>query len=391
MAFAVSPIGVRLWCGAELLPRANLPLVLASLVAVGLALTSWFALGRPVAAKANALAFSALLLGPLVAEAGLRASFEVEGSPTRAPIRFAHNLVHDDYWVLAGRWNTSLDQIAPERIHPRLGWCQNYPTEANPIGLYETTLGQLQRDGRPKVLFYGDSYVAGHSRPENHIPAYMGARLPASDVVDLGVGGYGTGQSYLLYEETSGLVEKPLVLMSAMIYDLDRATLNVRTYQKPRLRLEEGGGLRVTNTPIHPNPRQFFQDAPLSFRSFALQAIQRRYLPLEDPLFAEKLELNRAILVATAERASEEDSELLYVLFHTMYDLLEADVRSTFFVETLDELGIECFDTREPLLAYIEETGVSPRKLYVTGHHNDLGNQIIGDALLEELRRRGYR
>lgn len=388
---AASPWALARLAGEAPEPKATAPLLAVSACLVALGLLSWLATSRAATVRLNMMALAAVLVGPLAAEGALRASFLAPGSPTRAPIRFGHNLLHDDYWVLAGRWDTFGPKISPGRIQPDLGWCQTHPSPANPLGLYTETLERLRRDGRPKVLFYGDSYVAGHSSSENHLPAFLDERLPETDVLDLGVGGYGTGQAYLLYEATAGRCERPLVIMSAMVFDVDRSTLRVRSYQKPQLRVGEGGALEVTNTPVEPDPERFFDEAELSFSSYALKALERWCMPPTDPDFEGKLALNRAIIEATAARATRDGSDLLYVLFHPIQELLEEDVRSRFLLEVCAEEGIDVFDTRAPLLAYLEETGRPAGDLYVTGHHNDLGNQVIGRALLEELRRRGAR
>ncbi|MEM8712342.1 MAG: hypothetical protein AAGG01_15430 [Planctomycetota bacterium] len=387
----VSPWGVTAWSGSAPLERAFAPLLAASCVLIGFAAFAWFRPLHRLALPLTLLALSSLTLGPLALELGLRVSFRVPSSPTRAPIRFGHNLIDEDFWILAGRWQTYADKIVRRRVQPDLGWCQTYPTPENPLRLAPRAIEQLSTDDRPKILFYGDSYVSGHSRPENHLPTYLDDRLPETDVVHLGVGGYGTGQALRLSEETSQLVDRPLVIMSAMVYDLDRSTLRVRSYQKPVLRVTGDGGLEITNTPVHPDPDQFFDEAALSFRSYALRGLRQWALPLKDERFHDKLELNRAILSAVKARADREDSDLLYVLFHPIQELLEPDYRSTFFLEALAEVGIEVFDTRVPLTEYLQDSGASPGDLYVTGHHNDLGNEVIGAALLEELRRRGAR
>ena len=219
----------------------------------------------------------------------------------------------------------------------------------------------------------------------------MDDRLPETDVVNLGVGGYGTGQAHLLLRETCELVDRPFVIMSAMVYDLDRSTLNVRSYQKPRLRVAPSGELEVANVPIEPDPEAYFQSARLSFNSFVMAALSKRLFTIIDPHFTEKLDLNRAIIAANQELATTSGAGLLYVLFHPLAELREPDYRSTFFVEELETHGIDVFDTRGPLLAYIESQGVDPAEQYVGGHHNDLGNQVIGEALILKLREIGFR
>ena len=394
LAVALSEWGLEHWFGpdgAEALPRARVPLALGSLCFVSLAVATWRLGDRRVVQRLNIGALSLIVAGPILGEAALRLSFRFEGSPTRQPIRFAHNLIDDDYWILSGRWDAPEERIEPNRIHTGLGWSQGWITAENPFGLIKRTRDQLCKDGRPKVLFYGDSYVAGLSREENWIPIYLDDRIAGADVVHLGVGGYGTGQAHLLFEATHDQVERPFVIMGIMVYDFDRATLDVRSYQKPRFKTDSSGALEVVNLPIETDPNAYFRDVPLSLRSFVAAALVRRLFPLADPIFAEKVAVNRAIIAANRELATESGSDLLYVLFHPLAELLETDFRSTFFVEELEAQGIQCFDTRGPLLAYIEETGIDPGELYVNGHHNDRGNNVVAEALLPVLNDLGFR
>lgn len=391
VAIGVSAWALRALAQDALVPSAWAPLaVLVGALVVLAAVTRRFG-GRPVVTRVQIMAASLLVVGPIVAEVLLRVSFAVDGAPTRDADLFATHH-EDDYWLLKERWSSGSGRIAPDRVHPTLGWCQRAPGPDNPLGLYVRSKDQLVRDGRPKVLFYGDSYVAGFvRRAEDMIPCLLDDRLPETDVVHLGVPGYGTGQSYLLMRSTIDSVERPLVVMSAMTDDFDRAALRVRTYQKPRLVVREDGSLETTNVPVEPDPDAFFRSAPLSIRSFVGAALARKFLRPSRAAIEEKRALNRAILASTRDACAERGAELVFVLFHSKGQLLEPREQARFFVDECARLGIECLDTRPVLLAHMKQTGATLGDLYASGHHNERGNRLLADAILGRLQERGLR
>lgn len=310
----------------------------------------------------------------------------------RDPALYGHPLVSDDFWFLAGRWRSYCERVAPARIHPLLGWTQGPLEPGNPLGLEPWTVRRLARDGRPKLLFYGDSYVGGHSRPEFWLPALLEERLEGADVLHLGVGGYGPDQMHLLLRETAGLVDRPvLVLMGIMCMSYDRVAQTVRSYQKPRFVLREDGELALTNVPIWRSPWLYYALKGPSFRSY-VRAAERQYaMPdaHEDFGFESKVELNRAIIAANARSAREVGAKLLYVIFHDHEHLFLDTRRRRFFVEELSRQGIDFLDTSEALVQHARRHGTDASELYVDGHHNELGNQVIAEALVRAVERQG--
>jgi hypothetical protein len=324
------------------------------------------------------------------AELGIRWSLLFPGSPWRDPNLYGHQLVGDDFWFLAGRWDTYHGKVAPARIHPRFGWTQGPLTPENPLGLEPWTTKRLVRDGRRKVLFYGDSYVGGHSEPANWLPVLLENQLHGVDVLHLGVGGYGPDQMHLLMLETLPRVDRPhVVLMGVMSFSFDRASQGVRSYQKPRFRLKPDGSLELINVPIWRSPRLYYALKGPSFWSYSRAAERRRRRPPErtDFEFEAKIPLNRAIIAANKRVAREVGAHLVYVLFHDHEQLLRPDRRDLFFVEELAAQGVEAIDTAEPLLEYARQHDTDASELYVGGHHNDLGNRVLAQALAQRLAR----
>ena len=238
------------------------------------------------------------------------------------------------------------------------------------------------------MLFYGDSYVAGHAAPDCWLPALLERELEGTDVLHLGVGGYGPDQMHLLARETLHRVDRPeVVLMGVMTHSFDRVAQRVRSYQKPVLVPRADGTLAVDNAPIDPRTERFFARTRTSFRSY-LQAAQRlREHPPErdDYGFATKAALNRAIVRANRELAAAHGATLVYALFHDHADLFGPTTRREFFLEALVAEGVPVFDSAAVLLPYGQRHGTDISELYTGGHHNDAGNGVLASALARRL------
>lgn len=326
----------------------------------------------------------------LLDELWIRLSLLFAGSRWRDPSLYGHELDSDDFWILAGRWDTYCKKIAPARIHPRLGWSQGPITAENPLGLVPWTTDRLVRDGRKKILFYGDSYVEGQTREECWIPALLESHLQDVDVLHLGVGGYGTDQMHLLCQETVPLVDRPhLILFGVEPFSFDRAGRRVRSYQKPLMRVRQDGSLEVTNLPIETDPERYYREARLGFRSFARAARRVRRHPSAESDFGfdDKVAVNRAIIDANQLLARGVGAHLMYVLFCDQPQLERPDQRRAFFLDELTARSIDVFDTRPVLLAHTRAGGTDGSELYSNGHLNDLGNQLVAAALVTEIER----
>ena len=98
---------------------------------------------------------------------------------------------------------------------------------------------RLAKDGKKKILFYGNSFVKGIAQQKYEIPRILDRYLPDYDVLDMGVGASGVDQMYLLFKETFGQVEHPLIIVGVMTLDLDRVVLKVRDFQKPYFKIHK--------------------------------------------------------------------------------------------------------------------------------------------------------
>lgn len=386
-------IGQRAWSEA----------VSRGLVLLGWTLAVWGVLNvvlvhRELRARVNVALFGLIFLGPLAAELALRLAIVLHVPRARNPGLYAGYLYDDDYRLLQDRWNRTSGPASPQGVHPLRGWSQAEVSPDNPLGLQEDSLARLVRDGRRKLLFYGDSYVKGATDPPYELPRYLGARLADVDVIDLGVSGYGTDQSFLMFRETYSRVEHPFIVMGVLLHDVDRSIQSVLASQKPFYRIDDRQQPVLSGLPIERDQEAYFRSRTLTFHSFFLRALGRKVWPdLVERQEAEanrrKAIINRWLIAQTKATCDAAGLPLLYVIFYSRFDLRYTAWEEAFLKSALAEAGVAYFDTKPVLNDYARAHHIPTDAFYLlvgkrSGHHTNLGNQVIGDALLRALRPR---
>lgn len=313
----------------------------------------------------------------------------------RHPELYAGYSDDDDYWKLYYRFDGAFKPATPTEAHPVLGWSQTEIDKENPLGLEHDTLNNLL-SSKLHVMFYGDSFVKGRSSPDYFICTYMTKHLNNAVVVDLGVGGYGLDQIFLMFKLTYNKVMKPYVLIGVLCDDdLDRSVLTVRMSQKPRFILKNGE-LSLTGVPIDIDQKRFFETHPVEIKSYFFRYLLRNLLSgfscIRDHLskINEKIQINTRIIEEIKRLSDNEGTPLEFVLFYAPRSLQRVTWQEKFLKDKLNELQIPFIDTKTLLLNYAKENNIDTHYFYSfpNGHHNDLGNQIIANGLLSELSRR---
>jgi hypothetical protein len=169
--------------------------------------------------------------------------------------------------------------------------------------------------------------------------------------------------------------------------------LSVRTLQKPRF-IIENGELRLTNVPVVPDQIKYFKDHPPQIISYLYRCITRGILYNRYKLFANQIEkidtkkkINAKIIEAINDLAHKENYPLTFVLFYSNVSLLWDVWQEQFLKDELTRLNIPYVDTKNVLLEYLSNHPDGILDLYEpSSHHIDLGNQIIGDLLLNYLK-----
>lgn len=208
---------------------------------------------RPARRVLRAVAWAAAVLVCL--EIGLRVAFSIPGVDEAL-------FVNDDAswrrrWVARHAEEDVAIYHAFDRYDPTLGWASkpdlrdvrvfgDEVLNTNHRGLRGTTDFPYEGD-RPRIVVLGDSFTFGEEVSDDETYShYLQKLLPKSDVINMGVHGYGHDQMLLLLRE-EGLKYRPdVVVLGFVVADVDRNVLGFRDFAKPRFTVEDGKLARAT-------------------------------------------------------------------------------------------------------------------------------------------------
>ena len=169
---------------------------------------------------------------------------------------------------------------------------------------------------------------------EETFVALLEKRCPQIEALNLGVSGYGTDQELLLFRKEVARYHPQFVVVVVMDNDFET---NVRQalflgYEKPRFKLDNTGGIVLTNTPV-PEPNVLVRLVSIPMRhSYVLNQAARAYEQIK--LWQNSLSVNgsrsanvaktfpanfkesitSALLLEIQEEARKVDAKLLLVL-----------------------------------------------------------------------------
>ena len=165
---------------------------------------------------------------------------------------------------------SSSERSLTYRYDAELGWApvpgsSALVTTARTIHVQHNSLGfrdiEPERDGRPRVLVVGDSFVWGvDAEAGERFTDLLRNRFPGLAIVNAGVSGYGTDQEYILLQRIWETIQ-PTVVVLIFCTDNDRLDngTNVRYegYQKPYFATAADGTLVLRGQPV-PQSRQLY-------------------------------------------------------------------------------------------------------------------------------------
>jgi hypothetical protein len=109
-----------------------------------------------------------------------------------------------------------------------------------------------------RILILGDSFTFGDEVSDDETYAYyLQEMLPHTEVINMGVHGYGHDQMLILFKEEGIKYRPDIVLLGFLPLDMSRNLLDFRDFAKPRFVLERGE-LKLTGIPI-PRPEEILQ------------------------------------------------------------------------------------------------------------------------------------
>lgn len=91
-----------------------------------------------------------------------------------------------------------------------------------------------RREGRPRLLLFGDSYTAGDGVSDKYRYAeLLERRIPGLEVYNFGLSGSGTDQQYLIWREFARDIEHDLVVIAVLVENIRRVAARYRPYLTP--------------------------------------------------------------------------------------------------------------------------------------------------------------
>lgn len=272
----------------------------------------------------------------------------------------------------------------------------------NSLGARGTREVPYERDiEKFRILFIGDSFTFGEDVSDNNTyPEILQKKLGDKfEVINLGVHGYGLGQSYLYLKE-EGIKYKPdLVILGLFMPDIIRDKQRVFGYFKPKFGIDKNSNLIISENyiPTIDEAKLISKDHYDKFRLISLSKIYFELKRIFDRLisFRGDLKISYAILEEIKNLSSDNNFKFSVLYIPTAYSIEE---RSKFqkligYDETfwgtvpkiklfLSGMKIDFIDPLPELKKYKLRNNV---ELY-RGHTTPEGNQQIANEILSYLK-----
>jgi lysophospholipase L1-like esterase len=238
--------------------------------------------------------------------------------------------------------------------------------------------------GIRRIVAVGDSFTFGNGvEVEDAFPSLLERRLPATEVINLGVPGYGVDQQLLMLESRGLRFRPDVVLLGLHTPDVFRNTQAFHgQHAKPLFRLGKDGGLVLTGVPVPPpgapRPRQ---RTGLLDRSRLFQML---WVRMERHGFGEVWDVTKGILRRMEAASERAGARLVVLLLPPQYAVYGSRLEKASQAHTIDcvaeilrENRIEHLDLT-PFLAARAEREPGELLFYrKDGHFTPAGNEVI--------------
>jgi hypothetical protein len=146
---------------------------------------------------------------------------------------------------------------------------------SNSNGLRGTTEYDYARTpGKQRILVLGDSFTFGTDVSDNETFSHdLESALPNTEVLNMGVQGYGQDQMLLYLQEEGVKYHPDIVLLGFTFMDTYRNLWNFFAFAKPRFQMTPSG-LKLTNVPV-PTPEQVLAREPYRSKAYDVAFILR--------------------------------------------------------------------------------------------------------------------
>jgi len=248
-------------------------------------------------------------------------------------------------------------------------------TNARTIQVHHNSLGlrdeEFTLDGRPTIMFLGDSFVWGLDAEANErFTDLLKSRIDGYKILAAGVSGFGTDQEYLLLKKLWPKVQ-PSVVVLIVCTDNDRqdnsSSIRYEGYQKPYFTIAADGALVLNGQPVPKSRLQAIKEDWWVRDSWLVRLANAVYLKLRHPAVVVRDPTER-LVDAIAEFVEKSGARFLVGLQKTDISL----------VQHLQAKKIS-FTTFDGAPAY--------PGLGVGGHWTPDGHKLVAERVLEAFTR----
>lgn len=347
-----------------------------------------------------------LLLGVLAVELAARAAL---ARAPAGPVSLLDDEDRANLWAWRERRSgigLRPDLSGPVAHDPVLGWRNRPglvdfvwegrpPISTNSSGMRGALEYSKERSGpRRRVALVGDSFVFGLDQPDARTFAALLAEQLDAEVLNFGVPGYGTDQSYLMLVGEALAWRPDDVVFGLFAENPKRAQRRFSFYAKPRFQLQDGsdGALELEGVPV-PAPEDLLADASPDERGPYTPALVRWVegwrgrASRGDAEPPELLELHRRLLAAARHSVAELGARLtvLYIPGSGYATAPVGPVEAT-LPAWAEAHGFALLNLRQVFVAAERERGEERSAFYLPGRHfSPRGHQLVAEVLGRHL------
>jgi hypothetical protein len=324
----------------------------------------------------------------------------VLATPFMARRRFLDDLSWRRWWVRVHRSGQPM-LYGFDRYDPTKGWLpkpnlrdvpafgeKRLSTNAKGLRGADDYAGAKRADV-PRILILGDSFTFGDEVGDAETyPHYLQQLLPGTEVINMGVHGYGHDQMLIFFREEGVAYAPDVVVLGFVANDMPRNLLGFRDYAKPRFRLRDGE-LELVGSPVPPpdellrrewrRPRLLDAWSIVAHEVGALTGLRRR----------EEERLTTRILEELVRTTRDIGARPVFVYLPTGPEITSAappTAGETFLLEVCRRTAVAlCFSSR-PAFAEARSRGVS---FGATRHWNAEGHRVVATTIMRHLAQAG--
>jgi hypothetical protein len=282
-------------------------------------MSSWLTRGLRLWASVLAISLVCFVLLEITSRIFFRYSGPITGHNTTATWRIS--------WVNRAHNGSATELSLPlEVFDPLLGW-KNRPSfrnvgplfgadrvTTNSNGARGSTDFPYHRTDKKRVVVVGDSFAFGQEvNDEETYAAVLGSTLSDTEVINLGVIGYGIDQMLLTVKDEALKYSPDLMIVGFISDDIERTLVSFRDFAKPSFVIDSSGRLELLGTPV-PVPAVWIANEP--WKSKALDTLEilhsdfRRFVGIRR---TEAFRLTWMLLKEMARVAEEARMNILFV------------------------------------------------------------------------------